>query len=106
MNKANIDNPTAEDIAGWKEKHGEGKVFQITTEDGKATFYLKKPGRNDLDYASKVIDQGAFKFSEILMKNCWLGGSLEVFTNEDYFLEASDIMSEVVKRGKATLVKL
>lgn len=106
MQKTNIDKPTPEDIAGWKEKYGAEKVFEITSDDKTKVCYLRKPGRLDLDYAAKAGEQGAFKFNEALMKQCWLGGDEEMITDDDYFLDNCNLLGEFVKRGQATLKKL
>lgn len=106
MQKTNIDKPTPEDIAGWKEKYGEDKVFEIVSENGEKKCYLRKPGRKELDYASKAGEQGAFKFNESLMRQCWLGGDLEMIDDDDYFLDNCALLGEFVKRGQATLKKL
>lgn len=104
MKKANIDKPTAEQIAEWKEKYGEDKVFKMTSEDGEKSCILRKPGRKDLDYATAAGD--GLKFNEALMNNCWLGGDREMVENDDYFLECGAVLASLVKRGKATLEKL
>lgn len=105
MKKANIDNPNDEQISAWKEAHKLG-IVKITSEDGTKSCILKKPSRRELDYASKAGETGPFKFNEALMKQCWLGGDLDMIDDEECFLQACSILGELVKTGKATLEKL
>jgi hypothetical protein len=104
MQKANITNPTAADIAGWKEEHTD--IFKITSEDGTKACFLRKPGRKELSFASKAGETDALKFNESILVNCWLGGDLEFQTDDELFLSVGKKLAVIVKAQEATLEKL
>jgi hypothetical protein len=91
---------TPEQIAQWKAEHGE--FFHIEVED--KICYLKKPDRKTLSFASQVGND-PMKFNEVILKNCWLGGDLEMQTNDSYFLAVSSKLDQVIEFKKAELVK-
>lgn len=93
---------TPEQIAEWKNKHKE--VFGISV-DGHVA-YLKKPDRKALSYASGVGAKDPIKFNEIILENCWLGGSEEIKTDDSLFLGVSGKISELIEVKEAELKKL
>lgn len=93
---------TPEKIAEWKAKHGE--IFSISVED--KICYLKRPDRKTLGFASQAGTTDPFKFNEVILNNCWLGGDEEIKTNDAYFLAICPHLAEVVEFKKAELVKL
>jgi hypothetical protein len=93
---------TPEQIAEWKKKHG--KVFAVIV-DGHIC-YLKKPDRNTLSYASTIGMKDPIKFNEIMLENCWLGGSELIKTDDDLFLAASGKLVELINVKDAELVNL
>ena len=94
---------TAEQIAEWKKKHDE--IYEIGTADKVA--YLKKPGRNELSFASKMSADGdPYKWNEAIIETCWLGGDEEIKTNDDYFLAVSKQLTEIVKVQDSYIKKL
>jgi hypothetical protein len=68
--------------------------------------YLKKPDRTILSAASAIGQSDPIKFSEILLENCWLGGSEEIKTNDTFFLGVSGKLGELLEVAEAQLVKL
>lgn len=97
---------TKEQIRKWKEKYGEDGVFEVTVGDKRAV--LHKPSRKDLSYATAGSGQGtdAMKFSEILMRQCWVDGDSEILDNDDYFLGAVPVLQAVTEVRKAEIKKL
>ena len=97
---------TKEQIRKWKEKYGEDGVFEVTVGDKRAV--LHKPSRKDLSYATAGSGQGtdAMKFSEILMRQCWVDGDSEILYNDDYFLGAVPVLQAVTEVRKAEIKKL
>lgn len=93
---------TPEQIAQWKEKHGD--VFAVSV-DGHVC-YLKKPDRKTLAYASSIGTKDPIKFNEVLLSNCWLGGSEAIKTDDSLFLGASGKLSEIIEVKEAELEKL
>ena len=69
---------------------------------------LHKPSRKDLSYATAGSGQGtdAMKFSEILMRQCWVDGDSEILDNDDYFLGAVPALQAVTEVRKAEIKKL
>lgn len=102
MTKNNIPaaSVTAEMIADWKKEHGE--IFKLNVED--KTCYLKSPDRRTLGFASSTKD--TFKFNEIVLKNCWLAGDEEIFSNDSYFLAACSKLDGIIQVKEAELEKL
>ena len=92
---------TAEQIAEWKKKYGEVSGIII---DGHIC-YLRKVDRKTLSYASTAGAKDPLKFNEIILDNCWLGGSEEIKTNDTLFLSAGAKLAEFIEIKEAELVK-
>lgn len=93
---------TIEQINEWKDKHGD--VFAVKTEGH--ICYLKKPNRKAISYASVAGKTDPLKFNETLLRECWLGGSDEIRKNDDMFMAASGVLSELIVIKEAELEKL
>ncbi|NCC74186.1 MAG: hypothetical protein EOM06_12395 [Sphingobacteriia bacterium] len=93
---------TPEQIEEWKKKHGQVKGLIV---DGHIC-YLKKPDRKTLSFATVAGQKDPLKFNEILLNNCWLGGSEEIKTDDDLFLSAGAKISELITVKEAELVNL
>ena len=94
--------PTENQIAKWKEKHGE--VFSYEADDYAA--YLKRPDRKTIEAASVTGKDSPFRFAEIVLANCWLGGNEELRTEDKYFLGLSQRINELVEIKTGELKKL
>lgn len=97
---------TKEQLEGWKRKYGENNIFEVTVEDKKAV--LRKPTRKDLSFATAGSGQGtdAMKFSEVLMRQCWVDGDREILEDDDYFLGAVPVLQALAEVKKAEIKKL
>ena len=93
---------TLEQIQEWKKQHGD--IYKITVED--KVCYLKKPSRKALSFASQVGTKDPMKFNEIILKECWLEGDMEIQSNDTLFLSASSKLSELIEVKEAELEKL
>ena len=93
---------TAEQIADWKQKYGE--IFAAKV--GGHIAYLKKPDRKTLSYASSVGKTDPMKFNEILLNNCFIGGSDDVKTEDKLFLGVSAKLEKIIEVEAAELEKL
>lgn len=103
MNNAKyIGQAASEQIAEWKEKHGE--IFAVKV-DGHVC-YLRKPGRKTISYASVAGKADPLKFNETLLRECWLGGSEAIRTDDDKFLAAGGVLDRLVEVKEAELEKL
>ena len=76
--------PTKEQIAAWKEKHGD--IFQLTSEDGLASCIMRKPTRHELSYATKMSKINPMAFNDCIVKSCWLDGDDVMRTDDGYYL--------------------
>lgn len=101
-NKEFIGQATPEQIAAWKEEHGD--IFAIKAEEH--VCYLKKPTRKAISYASVAGKVDPLKFNETLLRECWLGGSEEIRHDDDLFLAAGGVLGEIVQVKEAELEKL
>ncbi len=93
---------TDEQLQAWKKQYGD--VFAIKV-DGHIA-YFRKPDRKILSYATVAGSKDPIKFNEILIQNCFIGGSEEIKTNDDLFLSASARIAELIQIKEAELVKL
>lgn len=97
-----IGQATPEQIEAWKKAHGE---ISAVTVDGHVG-YLKKPDRRTLSFASSVGTKDPVKFNEVLLNNCWLGGSEAIKTDDALFFGVSAVLGELIVVKEAELVKL
>lgn len=97
-----IGQATPEQIAAWKEQHGE--LFAIRA--GGHVCYLHKPSRRAISYASVAGKSDPLKFNETLLRECWVGGSEEIRRNDELFLAASGVLAELIEVKEAELEKL
>lgn len=97
-------NVTDAQIKEWKEKYG--SVYLLEVDD--KSCYVKAPSRNDLSYASAVSSNGkdAMKFSEALLRNCWIEGDNEIQTNDRLFLAAASQLDKIIEVAEAKIKKL
>lgn len=91
-----------EQVEAWKKEHK--AVFAVTV-DGHIA-YLKKPDRKTLSFASAGGAKDPIKFNEVMLNNCWLGGSESIKTDDDLFLGVSGKLAELISVKEAELVKL
>jgi hypothetical protein len=97
---------TQDQLEGWKQKYGDGNVFEVAVEEKKAI--LHKPSRRDLSYAMAGSNQAkdSVKFSEILLKQCWIDGDMEIQENDDYFLAVVPVLGSLAEVKEAEIKKL
>ena len=96
----NIINPTADDIAAWKTKHGD--IFAVTIDS--KTAYLKKPSRKAIGFSMSAKDP--IKAKEILLKEMWVGGDETMLVEDSYFLGLAGKVDELIEIKEAEVVKL
>lgn len=95
---------TKEQLKGWKEKYGE--VFEISCDDKKAV--LHKPSRKDLAFAMAGSNQAkdSVKFSELLLKQCWIDGDKELIEDDNYFFSVVPVLGALSEIKEAEVKKL
>ena len=97
-----IGQATPEQIAAWKEEHED--IFAIRVEDH--ICYLKKPSRRIVSAASVAGRVDPLKFNATLLRECWLGGSDAIMKDDDLFLAAGGVLSDLIQVKEAELEKL
>ncbi|MCD8177311.1 MAG: hypothetical protein LUE98_07765 [Tannerellaceae bacterium] len=103
MSKGNlVGQATPEQIKEWKEKHSD--IFAVTV--AAHVCYLKKPTRKDLSYASTAGKTDPLKFNEVILRNCWLGGSEEIRTEDNLFMGACGVLDKLIEIEEAEIKKL
>jgi hypothetical protein len=93
---------TPEQIEEWKKKYG--KVWAIIV-DGHIC-YLRKPDRKVLGYATVAGKDNPLKFNEVVLQNCFIGGSEAIKTDDELFLGASSVLTDIIQVKEAELVNL
>ena len=95
---------TKEQLKSWKGKFGE--IFEISCDDKKAI--LHKPTRKDLSFAMAGSNQAkdSVKFSEILLKQCWVDGDMEFQDVDKYFFAAVPVLGTLSEVKEAEVKKL
>lgn len=89
-------------IEAWKQKFGE--IYAVKC-DGHVA-YLKKPSRKAISYASVAGKTDPVKFNEVLLNDCFIGGSEKVKTDDSLFLGISAKLAELIEVKEAELEKL
>lgn len=100
---------TAEMVESWKKTHGE--VYKVTVDKdlpSEKTAYVRKPTRKELSYAMAASNAGKdiIAMQETLVRNCWLGGDMEMQTDDSYFFALADKVSELMQKKEGELEKL
>ena len=97
---------TQDQLKGWKTEYGDGNVFEVVAEDKKAI--LHKPRRQDISYASAGSNraQDSIKYTEIILKQCWIDGDREIIDNDDYFFAVVPVLEALVETKEAEIKKL
>lgn len=90
---ATVQEITPDQVGAWKKKHG--KVFRYEAVDGKAC-YLRRPTRMEFSAANVIGGADAIKAKEILLRNCWLGGDMEIQNDDQYFYGVGAWMDDLI----------
>lgn len=105
--KGNITNPTAEQIAQWKNEYKakDKAVHKLVV--GDKTGYIHDPDRKTLSLAmTRIAQNNIVGGVEAILENCWLGGDEAIKTNDRYFMGAANIIDKLIQSETATLEKL
>ena len=107
---------SAEQVAFWKKQHG--GCAQIRMKDH--VCYLKPANKEVLTYALSMIKvrvddpnkasevgiERIIQLGEVVLQNCWLGGSEEIKTNPKLWLSAAVAAGDMVELVEAELKNL
>ena len=96
-----IGQATEEQVAKWKQKHGE--IYALEA-DGKVC-YVHKPDRKTLAYVA-TLQNNPIKMAETMLNNCWLGGCDDFKTDDELFLGVSAQLGQLVQVKQVELSKL
>lgn len=92
---------TEDQIAEWKDKHGD--VFEV--EIGEKNIFLKKPTRQVVALAATKGKTNQFEFVDVIIKNCQLGGDDLDPKDVGELLGFSQILDELMEVKRAELKK-
>ena len=97
---------TADQLKDWKKKYGDGNLFEAVVEDKKAV--LHKPSRNDLSFAraGRSLGKDMLKFYEIILKQCWIDGDIEIQESDSHFFGVMPLLDEMIEIKEAEIKKL
>lgn len=90
-------------IQTWKREHG--RVYVYHTPDGKWCI-LRKPTLMILDACKSLSGSSNIRFSQALVENCWLSGSPEFKTDDEYQLGLFDWLGVIIKQIDGELEEL
>lgn len=92
---------TPEQIEAWKREHKD--IFEIEVEGRKC--WLKKPNREIMRF---MLSSGNDPLSraESLLRDCWLGGDMEIQTDDDLFLGAAGVIEQILPVALAEVKKI
>lgn len=91
-----------EQIEAWKKKYGH--VFSVKVDEH--VCYLKKPDRKVLSAAAVLSGKDPIKYNEVMISNCWLGGDMDMQTDDELFMSVSAILSEMIVIKEAEVKEL
>lgn len=86
---------TAAQVEQWKKEYG--RVFVAKSGDKKAWY--RKPTRKDLSYAMTLQNQ-PLEMSEMLLKQCFLGGDPVMHEDTDYLLGCTELVEKMLTTKK------
>lgn len=100
---------TQEQIKEWKDKHKDVYLIEVKgADDEEFGCYVRRPKRAELQYASTVSSGGkdGIKFSEQILRSCWLDGDEEIQTSDSLFLAAAGKLDTLIEIAEASIKKL
>jgi len=97
-----IGEATPEQIEAWKRQFGIVKEVEV---DGHVC-YLRMPDRKILGMASALGGNDPIKFNELLLNNCWLGGSEVIKSDDQLFLSIGPALAELLTFKQAKIKNL
>lgn len=96
----NTSNPTAEQVAAWKEEHGKIKVVSV---DGK-DIYFKQPNRALVAAANQLlVRKGVSAYADSILKNCQLNFIQETKEDDEIYFALTQKVDELITSKTAAL---
>ena len=102
---------TPEQVAAWKEKHGENKVktiklFTDEKETEQITAIGVVPGRRTLSMYEKFSDSDPGKAKDILISNCMLTHLEQIKASDYMFFSCVKALAQLIPIGEAEVGNL
>jgi hypothetical protein len=97
----NITNPSVEQIEAWKKEHKQ--IFEIEVEGRKC--WLRKPNREIMRFMLSTGNDPLSR-AEALLRDCWLGGDMEIQTDDDLFMAAAGVIEQILPVANAEVKKI
>lgn len=89
-------------IEAWKRQYGE--LFELKV--GGHVCYLKRPSRKAIGYASVASKDNLIRFNEVILEDCFVGGSEAIKKEDKLFFGASSQIAALLEVEQSTLGKL
>jgi hypothetical protein len=94
---------TQEQIDQWKKDNPDG-VYAIEAETH--VCYIKRPSRQVLSNASISAKGDPMKMNASILRQCWLGGSEAIRTDDRLFIPAGEALNEILQEVRTEVKKL
>lgn len=119
--KQNVPAPTPEQIEAWKKEFGDVFTLEVAQSAEKyeantiapdlddlpkLTCYLRKPDRKVQNFAMVTMPKNLLAAGKSIVKECWLGGDMEIQSNDAYFSAVAFQAIELVELYQTRLKKL
>lgn len=85
---------TSEQIAEWKKQYG--KVFTYKSKDGKKCHF-RRPDRRIMAAATVNASGDGYLQRELILKNCFLGGDIDLIDQDKYFFASQHLVEELLE---------
>ena len=95
-------NVESHQIELWKKSHG--RVYEMCVEEKRA--YFRSPDRQTLSYALCKGQHDPAAATEVVARNCFLGGEVALIEEDAYFLTLVSTMAKLIEVKEASLKKL
>lgn len=92
---------TPEQVQAWQQEHK--AIFEIAVEGKKC--WLKKPDREIMRFMLSTGNDPLSR-AEALLRDCWLGGDVEIQTDDDLFLAAAGVIEQILPVAHAEVKKI
>ncbi len=93
---------TPEQIEAWKRQYKH--VYEIEVDGHKA--WLRKPSRQELSASLGIAQTDPLGFAEQILNACWLQGDEALREDDELFLAAQPLLSQMIEIKAGQLKKI
>lgn len=104
--KEHIGQATSEQVKAWKNQYRRVCEVEVEEEDRVYHGYFHTPTISTLKAMEKVGQKDEIEAAEIMVKNCWIGGSEVMKTDGYLFLKMVEQLAELTGESHARLKNL